>query len=737
MSGANSPVKIDGSTDAIGTLERIQNEGVQMKPRHVPHNLTDSYQACVLVCMVRCGLIEALVQVGRESTSLSEAHYAAALLDILLRLADRLLPPKQCTHLHALPTLMLHATEFDVHHRSLRCRASSMLTNLHVVTRSIANTDPLALDDRVSAGFGNPNSNTGGNESSSSKDRRQLQIESLKLKLDMALDVKVVQQKIDESKIPDTKTFSKWNWDVIADLLYGALNNVDHLALCLKAKFFRRLLSFFRPSRKAFVNITWSLENLKYSRVGCQAIEVLLSTKAGSEFLSQHKFFTELIHILQIEVMKDPQAESLRVLTPNAMLRTMSREYFTLVGTLTTSAEGLELMRKVQLWDSLQAIAALTNRDDLGKMLVSSLDYRIDSTAREILSKILTKGTIPVRIHATRHMRVLFRSGKVPDICSWGLQLVARQLDGDPSVQAVAVDVLDEMCTDSIGLEALIRMRPDSLFAIPRAYTILTRFLRNESGFEYLTRKDWIKPALVAWMRHGNALYCQRVEEALRCSFLAASTMEQRSNDPNHSIAESSFGIAAAVPLASGDLHRAEDQHVFLHALEAPVGVVSLPVHFAGELAKTRLGCEMLKSADVIKQAVTLIKSEGASPLQRRAALWMLAHVGSSSNGLNTFIIPMRVIETLIQLSTSCPVLTIRGLACVCIGLICATDTGRELITSAGWEHASAPNMLVALPRQGVERVFAVPPCHFYVSLEQFHFSRHYLFFSFACFQKK
>lgn len=70
----------------------------------------------------------------------------------------------------------------------------------------------------------------------------------------------------------------------------------------------------------------------------------------------------------------------------------MAKEYFTMIGTLSSSQRGIEVLNK---WNIFQHIIPLSNtaasgRDDLCHMIMSSLDYNIPGDSRAILKLALT-----------------------------------------------------------------------------------------------------------------------------------------------------------------------------------------------------------------------------------------------------------------------------------------------------------------------------------------------------------
>ena len=52
-----------------------------------------------------------------------------------------------------------------------------------------------------------------------------------------------------------------------------------------KTKFFKRLLSFYMPSKSRFVDLLWNKDNLIYARVGFLLLKTLLKSSIGIKTL--------------------------------------------------------------------------------------------------------------------------------------------------------------------------------------------------------------------------------------------------------------------------------------------------------------------------------------------------------------------------------------------------------------------------------------------------------------------
>lgn len=85
------------------------------------------------------------------------------------------------------------------------------------------------------------------------------------------------------------------------------------------------------------------------------------------------------------------------------------------------------------------------------KLIVSGLDYTLDSVTRKVLENALTSAkTRSGRLYATQFLVVLLRS-RIPNFEVWGIPLIIQQTkDPDRSVVLAAMEVLEEACHEKV-----------------------------------------------------------------------------------------------------------------------------------------------------------------------------------------------------------------------------------------------------------------------------------------------
>ena len=88
---------------------------------------------------------------------------------------------------------------------------------------------------------------------------------------------------------------------------------------------------------------------------------------------------------------------------------------------------------------------------------------------------------------------------------------------------------------------------------------------------------------------------------------------------------------------------------------------VVVPAHFYGQLSETAEGIKLLSSEGVFKWLVTHLTSSAINITEKRAALWALGCIGSTSLGFKTLIMEQKILHMIIHLAETCPCLSVRG----------------------------------------------------------------------------
>lgn len=103
------------------------------------------------------------------------------------------------------------------------------------------------------------------------------------------------------------------------------------------------------------------------------------------------------------------------------------------------------------------------------------------------------------------------------------------------------------------------------------------------------------------------------------------------------------------------------------------------PIHFYGELVKTKNGANFLRESKHLEIFRRDILSPENNVIQKRAALWALGHIGANDYGIK-LIIDYDLIQPIINLAENADFLSLRGTCIYIIGMLSNTTSGKIAI---------------------------------------------------------
>ncbi len=383
------------------------------------------------------------------------------LLGEVLKLADHSLPSNISTDPQALPDLIAEAAHGE---EEDDCPASGMIYQIDRVSRTIHRSSNSAKPQQPSSALStgvrpsdNPSRTNDPVKSRMSVDMDELRFRSILL----------------ETQVLTTANYLKWNWNLINDLIDGPLTNSKRIEESIKAsKFMKRLIGFYRPFKYKFSEARNTKPNQRYVRTGCALMKTLLQTSEGITYLTESKLLRQLAECLA-QLDKQSGLTSMSPLfSIYRVSETLTGGYFALLGALSSDPKGLQMIERWHMINMFYHILDLDGRDDLIRVLLSNMDFTLDSHLRVMLSKALTACRKSIRIFATKLLRKYATTASAENNQSgyeWATRLLVTQLY-DPEVQVceMAVQILEEVCNRKAQLEYVVRCRPalDHLGAI-------------------------------------------------------------------------------------------------------------------------------------------------------------------------------------------------------------------------------------------------------------------------------
>ena len=391
------------------------------------------------------------------------------LLGEVLKLADHCLPATVSATLQVLPNLLAESSGLTVGDGSM---ASAVIYQVDSVNRTLQRSGLASkAQPTLTAIARQPNlANSGSNEPPKTKlsvDMDELQFRTLML----------------ETQVLTTANYLKWKWDLINDLIEGPLRNPKRVEEAIKGgKFLKRLIGFYRPFKFKFSEIRNTKPNQRYVRSGCALMKTLLQSSEGIAYLTDSKLVRQLAECLAQLDRHSGLTSTSPLFSPYNVSEKLIGGYFALLGALSSDSKGLQMIERWHMINMFYHIIDLDERDDLIKVLLSNMDFSLDSHFRVMLSKALTSCPKGIRIYTTRLLRKYATTGsqKNGDGCEWAIRLLVTQLyDPEVQVSELAIQILEEVCNQTSQLEYVVKCRPalDHLGAI--GAPLLLRFVSS------------------------------------------------------------------------------------------------------------------------------------------------------------------------------------------------------------------------------------------------------------------
>jgi rapamycin-insensitive companion of mTOR len=522
-------------------------------------DLVVHFSALVLATLVKVGLIPALSTLIKSEEDLAIKRKATLLLTEVLKLANHSLPGSMSSHLQVLGDLISPVADFQTEEQSLNMNMVYQIESINkTLNRQAGNTaSKHAVAGELAVG---PQA-----------------VE--RSKYSASMDAEHFKQAMMDTQVPSHSQYLKWKWDLIHNLIEGPLTNPKRLEEAIKGtKFLKRVVGFYRPFKYRFSMIRNTRPNQRYVRTGCALLRTLAQTSLGIQYLGDNKLLRQIAECLAQVDRQSGLTSTSPLFDRHQMAETLSGGYFTMIGALSESTNGIAMMERWHMMNMFYHIVELRDRDDLIRTLLGNMDFSLDSHLRVILSQALTSASKSIRIFSTRLLRRyavgLSRLSLGRTNSHWALRLVLTQLyDPDVEVCETAVKILEEACNQRSNLDFVVKCRPllDHLGEI--GAPLLLRFLSTSVGYHYLNGLDYITQEMDDWFLGRNDAYVTLVEASLARAYIDQASQK------------GPFG---------------ED------LVDFDVGLV--PPHFYRELARTAEGCKLLRQSGHFYDFTTTIR---------------------------------------------------------------------------------------------------------------------------------
>lgn len=618
------------------------------------YRLVNHYLGLLVIILVRSGIMPLLADLAGNDDKLADK--AALLLYSIYNMATTLVPGNILDSDELLPAKSRLATTVLLEKRAWK-QASRKPTELRSYVKAIDNEARYRLDDS-------------------------------EFKLMVA-----------NTRVLTVKEYEEWNWGLLSTLIQGCLRNPKRFDDIEKSpRFLKRVVSFFRPFKYRFCNISTAAKNAgRYITVGCQLLETLLSFDAGIRYLSNCKILPQLAEALaQVDkfsgiVAKEP------ILVRKRLESTLSFGYLRFIGVLSDSPFGVRILEQWQIFTILHNIVDASATDESNNYLLvnllSRLNYTLDSQSRILLTKAVTLSNSKVRIHLLENIvPPLLQSEECQDMAILIFANNVYDFNRDISNHSIEWLYRFSQETDFEMLDKVIKNRP--AVAILEKHELgkklLVHCLNTPKGFQYLHEDGYVERELYRTLRAIESNNLDLIEQTLWDCFFPFSSA-QHDEIPHHFLT---------------DLLQTEDGlHYFQngpakHYLERIL--VDTRTMASALLASTHFDIENLRK---LKQN-----------------LWIIGDISLSEYGIQLFdlcengSIDKSIILVILELFERAPVWQIRGLVFLQLGRIASTVEGIEILDENGWmstiDSHNRPQSLCYPLNFGLIKVNAENPYH-------------------------
>ncbi|XP_046679270.1 rapamycin-insensitive companion of mTOR-like isoform X3 [Homalodisca vitripennis] len=473
---------------------------------------------------------------------------------------------------------------------------------------------------------------------------------------------KECDEAIKDSHVLTNKDCFGWNWDIIRAILKSRPQCLRKCEESNHRQFLRRLVQFVLPSSRQMSRVDFNTDRRKVNNYTLAAMELLDCLLCGYQESECDKLLSELLTVIKTQLEAISTAKSVHdcMLSPLAVTNSLCQDYFLLVGHLTRSQAGVDLLDNMGILQVLLSLVTTSKHDCYVKLIISSLDYSSDERIRNVMSSTLVCDQDSSRLYATKFLRVLLRTPltKRADYARWVVELLATQLsDKNRAVSLSAIAALDEACDVKEYLDALINLRPSLLHLGDKGLLLLIRFLSTEKGFNYMNEANFVSTQLSKWVKFNYKYVCI-VEGELADGL----TLVERNEDGRYS---SRLSNTKRVP-----------------------GDVYVPPHLYGQLTQHPAGLNLLLAHENIPKLVQVVLQglcgSDNEIMDLKAAVWALGHLSCSTGGA-LWARANGITKSLVGLACTSPVYAIRLAAFHAIALTATTVEGADTLLTLGW----------------------------------------------------
>ena len=333
------------------------------------------------------------------------------------------------------------------------------------------------------------------NFQSNKKYTNQYSIESCNKEL-YSIDDKSFNKLLIQSKVLDTKEYTKWDWGHIDSIL----EVIDNKKLISERQaILKKLLYFYYPSKNEFVNNFWKsgkseankeflVDSFSYGSIGNKLFTILASCPEGIIVLKNKDDFVEDV-INCLKNCLNENRKAIQVFGIEQIYSKMSRNIFTFIGILSSTLYGDEYLEEKGFYSMLDKFVDSNNKFDyLLATIIDNINFN-SKNVNEWISKLISKGSPQIKRYIFDHIRCIFQLKKELT-CDINLLLNSFSTEKENCNNVIISILTSILVRDNNNYE--INLTPELIEKISKIdKKLLFIMMRNKDCFELM--EDFIQ----------------------------------------------------------------------------------------------------------------------------------------------------------------------------------------------------------------------------------------------------
>lgn len=537
---------------------------------------------------------------------------------------------------------------------------------------------------------------------------------------------------INQTKILTVKEFNEWEWDKIYVLFQNHLKLEKKFLEVLEKqpKFFKRLLSFYRPFKFRFCNLALkSTRNYKrIIQVGILIFETFSRYLQGIKYLYKNKILIQMSEILsQINPYSGIAAKNPILSEPN-LTKTVNFGYVTFLGKLTETANGIKLLNQWQVFQQLNSIIDSTTFSEYNNYFIILLFKHIkfedthddlhtlhgSLTNQKIKSSMLNGNKTMLgnmKSHNNQLCNLLFKSLTVsnmslkvklvemlPALSADKLFLVKLIINNlyQPKLSEKLINILYDNYfykynQDLNYLKLILDYNPSIIILskYPKGQLILINFLLLPKGFDYLSKFNYINLKFNIWLADKQQFKILKFyENALNHKlFPYLHFSDTKNGDAKEQ--DYNFFLKKLLDTKEGLTFFQKFDHNTnfidnltdeLDAAFAKLNNTELTNHEHNNVNNHQEDSKTMFPSDAYSGQKLNVKEYS----QLKQNLWILGEINSSNYGIQ--LLDLDLFARIIAYFNTCNNWSIKGLLFYQLGKLSLNNEGLEILDELGWK---------------------------------------------------